>query len=1193
MLGKKVEEPEVVICKPTSTAEELAELAKFTKRPAAAKTKLPAISGAGFLIAAGTTKLDGKCISSRHVNATSKLDILTFCPVAQKSHDKLAPLVAMPARSGRRILPELGRDLACEIQGKFSANYKPSSMGGGLDDRKREASKLLDEFDSAMVDLGKKRPKYSEYPRKSPDSPAPRPVEGAAPSPTPLSPATFPLAVRPMPLTRNKDAFKEQLKADEAARKTAEKQARKIAEEERNKPVRKRRKHSHINEGGIGTDALLFQVRSETRPDDPVEGAAWDVIGIVHIDVSANRTTSLLAGAVQQAGEYIMNLRGDMNRAKLELDQAEKDKDIAILDTLRKTLDLKKAVLFRTLEAANKFGDEAVLENLGGHAKLVTNLVNLLIGCVKASDFSGKLLKATLELMAKFRMSQKFATGDTFKNVLKRLGEKGDAEVKDLLETIKSRIKTETDAADGSPKKQAAASGTTAKTKSATKLGEGSTKRGREDEPDTRVVKKQAVEASATSQPSKLGTTAGAAKSMSKQRVPSSSGILPGKGSLPGKTRPIAKPAPKPDTSKADSSKTDSTTQATSEKPGVKSDARKITSKADVARPASALSSIGGGIASLLSTINAPKPDAKSAKDSDSEREKDRDREKEVVVKDETPEAKQKRLRKEARRKLRVSWAPESELTQIKYFTKDDDEEEGFEARLTKDAGDDKSEGLVLRQGNILEEDEDEEDDIPYRPWLEPTSADFSHIPADYRKKTYTTKGGDISVDSAEQKRISDREQKVLIAIYTNIDEIPPSPNSPLPESAPTNPEYKIGHLPRDDAKFEEVHRRQKETQQFGMDAALHYAIKRVHAKVDPATKVNSILDKLKATSAGAPLAPGPNSSYLSSANPLDPRPTAVSGVSTQEQVLALLNSDHVKQSAPTEPWNPATAKTQRRHDYPDPRVQSAVNVVEDIAASLFGKPYPPSEPPFWIQGNQDATKEWWIGYHKDAQARARKEADERARAEAAAQLALAHTNTGQQSAQEALAAYYAQHFAVLLQGGQAQVPQPPPPPPLAGAPAVNDNIQAVLAALGHGQPQTSVPLNASSYLHPNDPSYQQAMLLAQMSGQQQEPPRNDYDYDYAPPSNEAYSHEYSHDRERDKDQERDHDRDRDRDRDYGRDKERDRDRGRGRKTKGSGTLPPHRPVNKSLIGTKPCVFFKQGNCARGSECTFRHDRQD
>jgi hypothetical protein len=292
-------------------------------------------------------------------------------------------------------------------------------------------------------------------------------------------------------------------------------------------------------------------------------------------------------------------------------------------------------------------------------------------------------------------------------------------------------------------------------------------------------------------------------------------------------------------------------------------------------------------------------------------------------------------------------------------------------------------------------------------------------------------------------------------------------------------------------------------------------------------------------------------------------------------------------------------ANTQRRHDYPDPRVQSAIDMVEDVAASLFGKPYPPTEPPFWIEGNQEATREWWIGYHKDAQARAKKEADGRARAEAeAAQLAMAHSNVApvdasQQQVQEAWATYYAQYaqqpeyaqyFALLQQmqqGGQAQVPPPPPPQPVAAA-AGNDNLQAVLAALGHGQPQAPAPPpNASSYLHPNDPSYQQAMMLAQMAGQQQQ-----QQHDYVPPPHEGYGHD------RERDEERDRDWDRDRDRDHGRDKERDRDRdrGRGRKTKGSGTLPPHRPVNKALIGTKPCVFYKQGNCARGSDCTFRHD---
>src|SRR5690606_10604208 len=115
--------------------------------------------------------------------------------------------------------------------------------------------------------------------------------------------------------------------------------------------------------------------------------------------------------------------------------------------------------------------------------------------------------------------------------------------------------------------------------------------------------------------------------------------------------------------------------------------------------------------------------------------------------KDETPEEKAKRLRKEARRRLRVSWKADDQLEQIRIFHQEDEEEGGSDTRMTRDAADDKREGMVLKRGRAMaEEEEEDEDDLPYRPWLEPMALDFSQIPPDFKKKTYITRGGDVAV---------------------------------------------------------------------------------------------------------------------------------------------------------------------------------------------------------------------------------------------------------------------------------------------------------------------------------------------------------------------------------------------------------------------------------------------------------------
>lgn len=1021
--------------------------------------------------------------------------------IAPKNHDKLSPLVAMPSRSGKRIFSEPGRSLPCEIQGVFTTKFKPSSNGAGLEDRSREAKDALAEYDKSMLALGNRRPKYTEYPH----------------------------------------AFKEQLKADEASKTKAERLARKQAEEERNKPV-----------------------RSEARPSDPAEGAAWDIIGYVHIPPSATRTTALLAGAVQQAGEYIMARRGEMTRAKLEVDQATKDKADAELPGLTATAELKKEVLYRTLEAANKVGDEVVLENLGGHGKLVLSLVNLLITCIKTADFSGKLPKAALTLMANFKMTKKVATQTNFDNIRRRLADKGDAEVKELLETIASRIKKEPDA-DASPKKPSAASTSTANAKptsskpSAESL---STKRARADDTDSRVTKKQAVESSGSTQPvvSKASATTATQSKMAAPKPRAIGGILP------GKSRPVSKPASKPAAAKAEATKTEPAKAAGEDKPGAKAEVKKPVAKPEP-KPSSSMAGLGG-IASLLDSINAPKAQPEPPKEEP----------KEEPVKEETPEEKEKRLRKQSRRRLRVSWKADDELEQIRYFHKGDEEEEGFDSRMTRDAGDDKREGMALRRrGMVMDEDEDEDEDdgIPYRPWLEPTPVDFSAIPAEYRRKSYQTRGGDVVVDTDEQKAIAEREQTVLMAIYQDMADIPATPKSPSVRAAEPSAEMKIGHLPRDDPRFEEVHRRWKEVQQLGRGVALQYATKRIESK-QPSNRASSALDAVDFGTAG---------SASARAGP-DPR-NSLSTLSREEQVLALLASEQVKQWRVAEPL----AATKRRYDIPDPRVQYAADIVEDLAAKLNG-PYPPTEPPAWIKDNPEAVREWWLGYNRDATAKAKKDADDKARAEAEKLAA-----TQNQGGHDAWASYYAQqqayapYMAILqqLQGGQA--PAPSAAVSQAGQAGTNDQLQAVLAAMGHGQaqgPQAPAPAqaNAAPQINPNDNTYQQLMMMSQFAQQ----PAGDHGGAPAYGSGGGREWERERDRSRDEDRDRDRERERGRDRDRDRDYERDRDERRGGQRKHKGTLPPHRPANRALIGTKPCVFFKQGTCARGDQCTFRHE---
>jgi len=194
---------------------------------------------------------------------------------------------------------------------------------------------------------------------------------------------------------------------------------------------------------------------------------------------------------------------------------------------------------------------------------------------------------------------------------------------------------------------------------------------------------------------------------------------------------------------------------------------------------------------------------------------------------------------------------------------------------------------------------------------------------------------------------------------------------------------------------------------------------------------------------------------------------------------------------------------------------------------------------------------------------------------------------------------HYAQYMAMLQSGLPQQPTQPTPAPVIAG----DAQLQAILAQMSQ-QPASQGNVYG---LNPQDTSYQQLMMLAQLQQQQQQPQQQHQQAAPPPPPPVGEQSPPNHDQSSFKLPQRqlvdysDWDTRDDSDQQGGR--ERDRERGREREGKGGkqgknrkgnapggATLPPHRPVNRALIGTKPCSFWQQGKCARGDKCTFRHD---
>lgn len=948
--------------------------------------------------------------------------------------------------------------------------------------------------------------------------------------------------------------------------------------------------------------------RSKTRPTDEADAAEWDSIGVVYL-TKQNPSGTEIGAAVAAYGKLIRGLTGEFQTTKQKLKSAKEGDASALREKVARRLE----IIYRAVEGANKWGDHQVLANLGGNQKLISDFVTCLIHANNSADHNGKAAKAVLRLMSEVTTMEKefLMTNLQFAKISKKFESKGDADVKELVKKIKENLKTkeevlkdgQLDGVEGTstpdppavPSKSvpapssAAADATKKKVPSATSAKVPPTvpsaKRPRDEETDTKSAKRVAAEPPA-SQANLAGHKPAPSKVVAPGATPAQPKLFSGSGMLGAKAKLASKSAVKTPLAKPDGglSKTEVKKEGGPPRPEV-TKTRKESAK-DEAPAASKF----GGIGSLLDEISKPKAAGRITPEKESK-----------VKKDETPEERARRLRKEKRRHLRVTWKEDDALTEVRVFHRESLEDEGRASNMIRDARDDRSEGMVLKQGlqgGTQLEDEDEEDELPYRPWFEPPGINFSSIAHERQGKQFVTRGGLVTFETEQQKAIAERESKELMVVYTDPSDIPPTPKSPhtQPQEDTDMQSGTVASLPQDEPQLAEIHLRWGEASSRGLSWARLNALRRAQ--------------KGQAPLSGAAGQPNVHSN---TPNALDSTTTAFyQNMSKGDQVYALLTSEQVKKWRDPNPYDPANPQTRRRYDYADPGTQAAADLVEKLAEMLKGKPAPPAEPPEWMRHDAAKVAEWWHGYNKDRQRveqRAQQQQAVQPPAAAAAAAAQQHQApsaaqgpTDQQAA--AWAAYYAQlqQYQASQAQSASQVPHAQAYDPYAqvtqpvqqGAPAQaagesNAQLQAVLAALSatpaQAQPQ---PAQAAA------DSHLQALLasLGSTSTAQQQPQHaapNPADPDYmayimslaagqAPDQSQRAQQPINGGQQADDD--RDHDRDRDADHSGRRDK--------GRGGKHANNVP--RGINPNKIGTKPCTFWAKGMCSKGDSCTFRHD---
>jgi hypothetical protein len=176
--------------------------------------------------------------------------------------------------------------------------------------------------------------------------------------------------------------------------------------------------------------------------------------------------------------------------------------------------------------------------------------------------------------------------------------------------------------------------------------------------------------------------------------------------------------------------------------------------------------------------------------DFDKKKEVKPDKENEHI--NESSEQRAKRIRKESRRKLRVSWKAEGELVETRLFTHDPEEELGHDDSMMRDAGDTMSEGEMLKRKSEMRDLEDEDDDEePMDSYTAPLPVDFSVMPE--RDPTVDLPangikyGGELKPESPSSEAQMLLEANTLMAVFDGKTDRPTSPKEPPDEGDDDN----------------------------------------------------------------------------------------------------------------------------------------------------------------------------------------------------------------------------------------------------------------------------------------------------------------------------------------------------------------------------------------------------------------------
>ncbi|KAI9805679.1 MAG: hypothetical protein M1833_005172 [Piccolia ochrophora] len=506
------------------------------------------------------------------------------------------------------------------------------------------------------------------------------------------------------------------------------------------------------------------------RPTDATEGIRYDIAKAVWRPSRLGVFGDDIKQALADYWAIVKVIRDEWNT--VEKDEAEKKSDAEVI---KSRMSRVRKSMSTAIAAALQMGHASIIESMAMNPAFVSVLCKVLRDRIVQDDVNGVFTVQTLELLSRCTtLTDTLLNQLKFPKIATRLTKKGNERIKELVKSVNESTAKEMQRAEERKTVKAPVSteqGVKPLEKGAV-IGSLSSLTGiKRPRPDDGHIsgqpqKKPASAASATQEtsamskkPGILEKRSGVSSLGSRARATPSTGAAKPKTThlsakptsffsdlqSASKAKPVAKPGPKFPETQSTRSEQKANVPTMAPKPAF----------------------------SIIQTIDEYK------------RPKEPEKVPEPTSKGppETAEEREKRLRKEQRRKLRVHFKPDDALVEVKYFTHDQLEEVGRADNLLRDAGDAMEEGRMFKQHmemDVMEDDEDGPQAEEALRAFEPlTLLDLSDIPQEERQKNYSKYGGFVEIESPDRKEQEQRESNTLMVIYTDVSDIPPSPKEP------------------------------------------------------------------------------------------------------------------------------------------------------------------------------------------------------------------------------------------------------------------------------------------------------------------------------------------------------------------------------------------------------------------------------